>query len=406
MRNIIILQNSNIPYDMDIAALYNPDKYNLYFVVDDINYFNLKERGDEKYFKDIIKISVFNIDAVIKIIKKILPKTTEELEFVAEAEECVFLCGELRKYFGISENNNERFVNKLIMKDKLCNSGIMLPKHMLFDKSLFCENADAYIKEIVDRYSFPFLVKPIDQASCVGVEKIRSINDFYRWGKSTALSYFEFEIDEFIEGTLYHCDSFIKNMKILYTQVSRCSRPCFDFIEGKSKGSIVLKPDSHDFIALTNWTESVLKHLNPPDNGVTHLEVFKRNNGDFVFLEIAYRAAGILIPDMYKKYLNVDVVTLHLLLQMDDTFNFSINNGLYSAWMAFPTKKGILDQIDFPRINSRHELRWYFQQGDILDHPKKGRDYAATILLWNDNYNELEKDFSYLNDFVPYTVRC
>ena len=91
---------------------------------------------------------------------------------------------------------------------------------------------------------------------------------------------------------------------------------------------------------------------------------------------------------------------------MNDAFNFSINHGLYSAWMAFPMKKGMLDQIHFPRINSKHELRWYYQQGDTLDHPKKGRDYVATILLWNESYNELENDFSYLNDFVPYTVKC
>lgn len=405
MKKIFILQNSNIPYDMHIAALYNPKKYKLYFVLDDLNFLAMKDKGDERYFEDVIRMNVFDIENVLARIKNLIASLDDEMDFVTEAEECVVLCGELRKYFGISEKNYERFINKILMKRLLYRQDIMLPEHILFDKFIFNKNKASYLDSILKKISFPILVKPVDQASCIGVEKIESVDSLKSWCEYAVSSSFEFELDEFIDGELYHCDSFIKDKKILYTQVSRCSRPCFDFMEGKSKGSIVLQPTDNDFIHLTKWTESVLRALSPPDNGVTHLEVFKTNKGEFVFLEIAYRAAGILIPDMYKKYLNIDIITSHLMLQMDSTFNLSFNNGPYAAWMAFPTRQGILDQLNSPNIKSQHELKWYFEKGDLLAAPKKGRDFIATIFLWNKDYSELENDFYYLNDFVLYTIK-
>ena len=48
--------------------------------------------------------------------------------------------------------------------------------------------------------------------------------------------------------------------------------------------------------------------------------------------------------DMYKKYLNIDTIESHILLQIDEDFQLDIKHGSYCAWIAFPTKKGKLKQ--------------------------------------------------------------
>lgn len=215
----------------------------------------------------------------------------------------------------------------------------------------------------------------------------------------------EFEIDEFIDGVLYHCDSYIKNKKILFTQVCECSRPCYDFLQGKNKGTIVLKNNHSLSLKLKNYTEQILKYIGLPKGGITHSEVFiEKLTGKFYFLEVAHRSPGVLIPEMYKKYLNVGTIEPHILLQIDEDYLPAIKYGPFSAWMAFPTKQGYVSQFFEPEIKSEYLIYRHVKKDDYLYSPKMGRDYALTILLWNKDYEQLKKDFKYLNDFIAYSV--
>ena len=66
-----------------------------------------------------------------------------------------------------------------------------------------------------------------------------------------------------------------------------------------------------------------------PRAGVTHLEVILTKDNKPYFLEIAHRSPGVLIPAMYKKFLNVATIEPHILLQIDDSYTLPLKKGPY-----------------------------------------------------------------------------
>lgn len=404
MKSVFILQNSLLSFGLDISKIYNPKKYNLYLVVNDFGFNKLKDRGQEHYFSNIYIVEDFSFEKIKDIIANEIGSKLSSLEIVTNAEEAISICGKLRVYFGLEKEDFDRFVDKAKMKDILRNSELLFPKYMLFEKEKFSANPAEYLGGLMKEISFPMFAKPIDQLSCVGVAKIYNKDELEKWCNAALSSSYQYEIDEFIDGMLFHCDSYIKDGQVLFTQVSECSRPCFDFIEGKTKGSIALPHDDADFLLLSEYTKSVFDILGIPKHGVTHLEVFKTKKGELVFLEIGYRSPGILIPAMYRKYLGIDTIESHILLQIDETYKVDINRGIYAAWAAFPKQEGTIKSLNSPKINSEHQLDWVVKPGDSLERPMVGRDYVGTVLLWNKDYHQLRADFDYLNDFVPLTI--
>ncbi len=129
--------------------------------------------------------------------------------------------------------------------------------------------------------------KPVDSAGSFGTQKIFSTAELAKWAgqhhKST-----NFEIDEYIEGKLYHSDIIVKDDNINNVFISKYSVPNADFIEGKALGSYTLDRKSNQYKKLNAFTLKVLKSFAPLPSGLFHLEFFEKDTGDLVFLEIAY----------------------------------------------------------------------------------------------------------------------
>ena len=384
--------------------LYSPEKYSLLLITNSFSRNKLHGRNQESYFDKIWETEDFSFDNLKEIISHHQSKSNIPLNIVTNAEEAVIVCGNLRVFFNNDNLNYDRFNNKIVMKELLDKRGFLTPKHVVFDKPSYCENHNEYLTKITESLSFPLIAKPIDSWGCIGIRKLESIDQLDTWCSEAVNTDVTYEIDEYIEGKVYNCDSYIKNGNIIFTQVSECSNSCFDFICGLTKGTIALPHDDSAYRSLSEYTIKAHDAIGIPSGGVTHLEIIVTKNQEIYFIEIGHRSPGILIPVMYKKFLNIHTIESHILLQINDDFNLDIKQGEYCAWIAFPKKIGKLESKYSPKIKSDYQLEWYSEIGDDMSAVKSGRDYAGRVFLWNEEYKQLRDDFYYLNSFHFFDV--
>jgi hypothetical protein len=192
---------------------------------------------------------------------------------------------------------------------------------------------------------------------------------------------------------------------VLFTQICEDVNPCYEFLCGKPQGSFPILPDTTISKSLCAYTENVIHRLGSIQSGVTHLEFFRKPNGQLIFLEIACRPAGGSIPKMYQKFLDIDLHAAHFLLQIDEEFSVKVKYGPYTGWISFPQSAGIIEKMNTPQLESKSETYLKVKAGQATCQPKRLADEAYTILLWHDEYPKLLNDFQYLRYFKPYNLQ-
>lgn len=411
MQTHIILQNV-ATFRVDWKNMYQPDHYRLVLLVSEANNQRLLAASQEKYFHRIIQTDNFSLENLTKLTRQVLRELEiadlSQVKIMTHDEYSLGVTAKLREEIGIEGDRFEQlriFIDKIEMKRALAGKGIRIPKHFSFDAEQYKNDSEAYANLVEKRLGFPVFVKPINESGSVGAQKIESRDALIEWCNAHQDDDY-FEVDEFIDGKLYHCDSIIKDGEILFTQVSEYAHPCFDYISGEICASITLPPETEDFQQLSEFAAKVIPAIPAmPRSTVTHLEVFKNQDGELIFLEIAARAPAAMVPYTYAKFLGVNIEEAHFRLQMGTFSEMNFKRGPYCAWVYFPHQEGVVVELHKPSMHSEHEISWRVKVGDQLQNPQDIRDTACTVMLWNDDFTKLKKDFDYLDkSFRPYSV--
>ena len=144
-------------------------------------------------------------------------------------------------------------------------------------------------------------------------------------------------------------------------------------------------------------------------NGATHLEVFVTPKSEIIFLEIGARPLGSLIPQIYKKNLNIDFYLHHFKLRLNQKTKIeeSLSSERY-YWLIFPNKTGVVKKLNKPDIKSPHELTWSVKEGGKTtkskDYSTSGHNYSVKIILRNTDIEQLDKDYEKLKHFQAVEV--
>lgn len=402
MKSVILIHNNFSDFSIDVQSIYDPGCYDLFLMIDPVGARSLIKNKKNTYFKRIFIEEDFTKELIIDIIKKNI--FFKKIDFITVHESAVMLCGALKKHYGVIDEDYCRFVDKIEMKKRLSHSGILFPKYSVFDKKLYLENPECYLENIKQEIDFPIFAKPIDQAGSVGATTLRSAQDFQAWAIEVSRNNYQYELDEFIDGTLYHCESLLKNGEIIEIQVCEYSCPCFNFIQGENLGSISLPKNHPDFLLLAESVRQIHQIIARDISGVTHLELFKTQNGVIYFLEIAYRPPGVLASEMYTELMKISLPEVHILLQIKQDFYPKIIENNYAARYIFPKKSGVVRKFHSPEISSAHQFYWKIGVGENLKNSIRIRELAGSMLLWNKDYENLRKDFEKLRNFLPYYV--
>ena len=408
MENVIILyyppfRGTQFP----IHLIQNLKGYNffLFIIEDDLE--QHKKFESLSYVKEVIIVN-FELNKLIKACEDIKKRYGTIHNIIYLDENCVQLGGELLKHFELSSDNFDRFSNKWLMSEKLKNTDVRIPKGTIFSDKKYHDQDIDYLLEIENVLGdYPYFIKPCNLSGSRGVSFISDRNELIRWAKQK--DNLDYVIQEYLDGKLLHCECFVKNYKIMDSFVFEYSRPGYFFSQGLPVGSISL-PTNHSLKKrVSNFTKDVLNGLGIIKNGVTHVEVYLNRNDELIFLEGAARPPGLIGNLLYKKYLNLSINEIHLLLQLEEC-NYNLHNiqaTNYAARYIFPfTRSGkIIKLIDKPPINSAYLEHFTSNVGDEVKKSDNFFNVAGTMVLWNKDYSELRKDFLALENYIPYEIK-
>lgn len=329
---------------------------------------------------------------------------SESIRIVCSDEAHLEAAAHLRERFSIQGGLRPQelvpFRDKVEMKKRLARHGISVPQFMAqlsADPQLQFERLQGFFKG-------PFVIKPRASVGSRSIYKIRTQADFEAFSNACRDALPRYEAETLIKGDLYQCDLVLRGGRVLTALASRYSRHTTALQEGKNMGSIPLRQEDETAQRLLAFAEKALSALGG-STGCFHMELFLTQSDKIVFLEVGARAAGMLTVPVYRDSFGVD------LLEMD----FSIQSGLelptqargnetgnYSFFMIFPKREGRITALNTPVIGSPYRLDWQVAKGEQTRPTKTNIDYAGVIQVWNEDYDDLSRDFKYLNDdFIP-----
>jgi hypothetical protein len=247
--------------------------------------------------------SLWNTREVIEAVQKQLKgQTLDRVECLWEP--CIMLAAELREHFGIPGSGVEqahRFRDKEAMKLALDAAGIRTPRHATATTVAECWEA-------AQRIGYPLIVKPVAGAGSADTyrvdseEELRTVLPLLRHVRTVS-------VEEFIDGEEYTFDTITINGEIAYFNIAWYRpRPLIARSnEWISPQVIALKdvdqPELADGLRMGREVITALDF----DTGFTHMEWYRKSDGEVVFGEIGGRPPGAHQVDQMRFACDFDV---------------------------------------------------------------------------------------------------
>lgn len=373
-----------------------------------LNQLSVKNRS---CFDNIHQISrdfqQMNLDEVEKIVCQYVEEYgAKNVKLMTNEDSTQIGCAYLRNKYGIIGYNETQllpFVNKVFSKNKL-GDVVRMPKFIKFDKEQYLQNKIDYILYLEKTLGFPMFVKPIDLVSSVETHYIPDMERLKCILERIVSHPYDFEVDEYIEGDLFHCDAMIINGEVKFFMVGKCSFALARFFEGKPVGSIPIIDESM-FQKLQEFCIKVFKKLDCHDSAY-HLEAFlEKKSQEFVFLEIGARTGGALLTKVYEKVFDMNIEETNYLIQMNLIDEIKIpKKNIFAGFLNFPKIKGTVLNIERPSIDIEHDFIEFVQKGDILKQAENLLDISCSIIFWDKSYQNMANTFEYLKNYKPLEI--
>lgn len=419
MKTVIFLSQYRYNY-YRLEELYQPNQYRFVALLGNRAYTEFPSEL-KKYFARIYPIfekdhqdlsAEFTLDfeeacqAVETEIK--LASGAKNVLLVCGDEFNISLLGKLRDKYKIPGPGYKQLAayrNKIVMKKQLQKAKVRIPKFIKFDKLAAKKNPKNYFEKLSKTLDTPFIIKPISGAVSLTTQKIENLSAFKKHLPTFCNPKTDFEAEEFITGTLYHCDSLVQNKKILIELISEYLSPNLMFTEGKVTGSIPLRETDPLKIRIEKFSKQILQALGLID-GVTHMELFLTPKDELVFLEVAARPVGAAAVPNYIKVYDINLAKLHIEAQMRIPIKITKPQvRQYTFFVLIPYLKGKIVSLNEPNLESRYEIQWKVKPGDIIKATSQSIvEVAGICSVANDNYDILYSDFEKLKNYKPMMI--
>lgn len=347
-------------------------------------------------------LSGLDIESAKSALIKEKSKNDDEIYILSYFEFNVELVNQLAKEFNLTclaINDLQQFRDKTMMKKVIGEAGLRKPRFELIDSKKLLSSPDSYFDELANKYKLPFICKPIDAAGSVGVYKIESHSAFIDFATNSNHAMHTYEIEEFIQGRLFHCDFVLSNGDFVFKACGEYIFPCFEASKGKLIGSMILPVHANEYDEVIDFATSCMLAFNVRF-GAFHMEVFKSDStGELIFLEVGARPPGMGVSRVYDSLTNVSMQTMVLrsLLGLEITRANAITNS--SLWAQLPSRKGTIEKINYPKTRSKLNLKYNCKVGDVFDDGFSYFDELALIGIDNQSYDVIKEDLKMLRKF-------
>lgn len=289
----------------------------------------------------------------------------------------VLLAARVREALGVKGMSVEQanwFRDKDVMKEQVGRAGIRVPKHR-------SATTFAGVREAAQFVGYPLIIKPIAGAGSMDTFRVDSPDDLEAAVLKVS-AYDQVNVEEFIDGEEFTFDTVCSNGKVHFWNIGYYRpRPlAARSTEWISPQTLCLR-DVED-PRLKGGVEmgfAVLEALKF-DTGFTHMEWYKKPDGEVVFGEIAARPAGANTVDLMNYVCDTDLFMGYPEAELKGTFSQPTKK-LYNAVNIFKRAQG---QGHIRHIEGLEQLKRDFGQWivniDLLPVGAPRRNWIQTLL--------------------------
>lgn len=304
------------------------------------------------------------------------------VEVVTNDEYCLRPCAQLRAATGLPARlpaDLDAWTDKVCMKEHLRAAGVATPEFVALDPV----PGPSEGPRVADRVGLPLVVKPRREANNRGIGVLRSLAELAAWLEEHA-GQPGWEAESHVEGRLHHANALVVDGRLAPVLVGTYTAPLLAFNAGRPAGGVTLPEDHPDAAAGRSLNARVVAALGGQGSFVVHTEFFVTPAGEAVFLEVAARAPGALVPEMAEVSAGVHLERASFLLQAGEEVAPPRPSGRHAAWLWFPKPEALPDPAAFGRcLRSAH----------TLEVQRVGPYFAPLALLaWNADHGCLLRD--------------
>lgn len=367
------LPDYDVPYDEWLEVL-NEDLYlmtNTTYCKDFTNY------------KQTYCFEDYDFNHAVEFTALKLYQQTPYRTIVATAERDILRAARLREFLGLEGQSLDSalaFRDKVKMKSILKNAGIRVPDYARLDSAI-----DLY--KFVQSRGYPAVVKPVDGMGSRNTTVLENDQDTLQY-LSGGLDH-NLEVEEFIEGEMYHIDGLILNGQIVLCWPSKYLNHCLAFHEGKYLGSYLLSPQNPLTPRLQTYVQSILAILPSPLNTTFHAEVFHTPKDELILCEVACRTGGSRICEEYRQAFGIDLTKLSvqaqcgISVQLPKRVKEKSGPKAQYGFIGIPPKSGMF--VTGPAAEELPawvtEYRLLARPGQVYDGAHTSVDYTVTLVV-------------------------
>jgi hypothetical protein len=292
-------------------------------------------------------------------------------------EPFVELAADLREQFGVpgmSLDTARGFRDKELMKERVQAAGLRVPHHAR-------ATSEAEARAAAAKIGFPIIIKPIAGAGSA---------DTFRCDDAAALDAAlqktqhvkELSVEEFVDGDEFTFDTVCINGRAAYWNVAWYRpRPLIARTnEWISPQVVVLRhPEQAELRGGVELGHGVLKALNM-GSGYTHMEWYRKANGEVVFGEIGARPGGARLVDQMNYSIDGDLFREWARAVCWNSFELTVERK-YNVAIVFKRARG---QGRITRIDGldtfMQKYRRHIAADELLRPGTRRRDWKQTLV--------------------------
>lgn len=260
------------------------------------------------------------------------------------------------------------FRDKFLMKRRLAEHGIRIHPMATFSSAL-------ELKDFIDRYEYPIIVKPRDGRGSGGIRVLRQEADFRGYLSTMESSSFQnLMVEQFIEAPMLHVNGLYVDGEPVFITPVRANIGCLAFLDGDSLGVAMLDPESELRARVVALTRRILEKALPSQNNfLFYLELFIVD-GELVVCEIASRLGGNGVnQEVIEAFgINPRLELLRAERGVSTLSGSTLEPKKLVGYIAIPPREGTL--LDFPEQPHHDFVRAYNITG------QRGRKYGKMKL--------------------------
>ncbi len=158
----------------------------------------------------------------------------------------------------------------------------------------------AEIQYYLDHVPGPWVLKPRQEASAIGIKKIHHRDELWPWLEQLGDKQSNHLLERFVPGDVYHVDSVVWDREVVFANVSKYGRPPMNVAHGGVFTTFTVPRGEEDDRILRDVNRELIRALGLL-RGVSHAEFIRAHaDGQFYFLECAARVGGAYINEMVE----------------------------------------------------------------------------------------------------------